>query len=329
MDRDTELVDVAKRFLQVHDAWAASPDATLTEGYEQAADILFRAFEDGDLPEQCRSLAGAVDYARAQWQSFQGYRSLLKPLPREAWWVAVEQIMKAVSAADVDEDRPLEPVAMLLKQGVGVSQIANHIYGHHGTGPFLKNGVPQPHLVYQEGEKPGSVLGADWVHPSEQARRDQREAALKQRISQTRALSRKHADAPESLEDLLQQGVSFKQIAQMKGVSMEAVAAKARELGLEVEPQTNPIPVPGQQTDQLPADADSDGDGDGDGDEDDGDDDSEDSPDDTLPAEPLDPMDAQILDLAAQGFGASDIAKHIGCSVQKAAAVIRSAKNRE
>jgi hypothetical protein len=327
MDRETELVEVVSRFLQVHNAWANSPTENLTEEYENAAEIMLRGFESGDVPERCRALLGRVDYARSQWQSFQAYRSKLHPKPRDAWWSAVEALLKEVEGLAVDEERYIEPVYLLLEQKVGVNQIAHHIYGHNGVGPFLKNGVPQPQLIYKEGREPGSVLGADWVHPAEAERRAARKAYLAQRLEQTRALAKAHADAPETIDELLEQGVGVKQIAQMKGVSMNDVIQIAKKLGKDVGPVPAPIVVPTPESLAGPiADDDLDFDDDDD-DEDEDDDDSTDESSDVTAS--IDPVDARILELSAAGKSAAEIGKELNVTTQKAAAVVRAHKGRQ
>lgn len=240
------MLEATDSFLRAHDEWVEAPDTDLlTPEYEQALEDLLEGFADGDIPGRCRDLVAAVGTLAEEWEKFQGYVSQLRPHPRDSFWAAVEQVRQAREGAGEPQRKPLESVAQLVKQNVPLSQIAMYIYGyqpHEGAkhvGPFMRNGVPVQELIDQEVKEPGSVVPKDWVHPQEQARQRAEQERRTRCLRRLQEKVRSAPVAPESVEQLLREGVFANQIADMKQISVEEVYAEADRLGLKPADRPN------------------------------------------------------------------------------------------
>lgn len=345
--RDDDLLQSVTNFLRTHDQWCDSSTQIIDDNYESAVEEMLRTWEDGDLPGRLRLLADAVENFRREWTGYLNRRTPRNPMAQtDRLWKAVEGLIRERAGFEAGESKALEPVALLLKQNVTPNQIAQHIYGHDGKGPFLKNGRTQADLVQQEADKPGSVIPANFIHPLEQSAAREHQELLKKRIARTRTLAKTHADAPESIEELLRQGVGVSQIAKMKGVSINDVVAAAKAVGVDVGPVSAPIPLPGANfaddvgVDQGdagyhaagPLDDDDEDDDEGDFDPEASDDDSDEESDDAthVPAGADDSdLKSKIIELAKEGFSTIDISKDLGVSAQRVAGIIRANKQKQ
>jgi hypothetical protein len=237
--RAKALRESVKQFLRVHRDWCQSEEELLTVDYESAMAEMVNAFATGDIPGELRAVATAVARLSLEWDLFESYVTLISPRPRDSFWGAVENLAHAELDVATLLPPKLESVAELLRQKVSVRQIAEHIYGHNGEGPFLKNGIPQEDLILKEAAKPGSVIPEDWVHPEFLARlrADQLEFDRQMRVLNDK-VERSYV-APESIEELLRQKVPGEQIAAMKQVSIQEVQEVADRLGLVVTHREN------------------------------------------------------------------------------------------
>lgn len=357
-DRDLRLAElkaVVDVFLNSHRTWKESQARLLTQDFEDAIRQMFDAFAFGDLPGECRDLASAVGGLQEEWQHYEATVTQLQPDPRESFWHAVADVAKQRKGAEPIEPRVLEPVKFLRENKVGDAQIAL-MYGHRDAdgvmhGPFYRNGAIQHHLILKEAENPGSVVPEGWIHPDELKRIG---AARTEGARKLARLQTKVAAAPpcrESIEELLQQGVSPKQTALMHSVPIETVLVAARTMGIPTEeqadyetlrrhnprlPENDPSPFRNTTTGPVaPVASEFGSDGAevaGDGDllesgepvEDIDDEDTQD----TAEFESLTPeqLESEIIALAATGIPATEVARQLGCTVQKAAAVLREHK---
>lgn len=243
--RERILLDATDLFLQVHADWSATEQKLITEQYEESVNDLLFTFASGDLPARCRQLAQAVALLGDEWTDFEGYVTQFNPQPRDSFWAAVRAVQSARAGSVKPVRKRIEPVAMLVKQNVPLNQIALHIYGHlppgstKRVGPFLENGIPRHDLIYQEAEKPGSVLGENWVHPEEIARLKAEEDVHNRRLERLAERAKSSRPAPESVEELLRQKVYPQQIARMKHISVEDVYREAERLRMPATEMPN------------------------------------------------------------------------------------------
>jgi hypothetical protein len=234
--RTKEICGAVDVLIAVHDSWVADENSssTLPLSFESAL-LDCERVADGTIPGPCRQLADAISRLIVEWNTFaNGERSQGKPLPR--FWGAFRNMLEARKGVEARPPRRPEPVSLLLRQGVGYHQIAAHIYGHNGKGPFMTEaGQPDIDLIIQESDVPGSVVPRDWIHPAEQERvAKQAEFATKriQTMSRMETVDDVTID-PASVEDLLREGQYTSVIARVKGITVEEVEEIAKSLSIK------------------------------------------------------------------------------------------------
>ena len=128
--------------------------------------------------------------------------------PQDRFWTALRELMhERRVCGDLVLRRP-ESVATLRRQKVSDFQIAQHIYGRRGKGPFIDaDGRIRHDLIDQEEKEPGSVVPADWVHEAEIERlRDQHIA-----IGEAAQPNGSATKGPPTIEGMLREGASIEQ----------------------------------------------------------------------------------------------------------------------
>lgn len=198
--------------------------------------------DQGEIPTYCRDLAMVAVPRLAE--ELRGYNErevgkirLETGAPGPSFWAAAKAVARARAALMILANKSLEPVGVLLQQGVTPEQIAHHIYGHRGVGPFLQpNGLPDLGLIQREARKPGSVIPADWTPPWQEVATRRRQQVLSQQLKafDRRERGRKYAD-PATIDDLLRDGAFIQQIERAKGVTRGEVLEAARRLGVTPE----------------------------------------------------------------------------------------------
>jgi hypothetical protein len=155
---------------------------------------------------------------------------------------AVEAAVSLLEAAVDLEPEPsaqVESIEELDRQRVPDHQICL-IYG------FVDDrGRPELWKLGQERARPGTWTGGDWTPPLVARHRqwvaDQRQA-IAQLACQLRSKLPRRPQAPESVEQLLREGVSAAQVAAMTGRPVEEVLSEAERLQLAV-PREYGVPV--------------------------------------------------------------------------------------
>ena len=212
----------------------------LTEDVALGIKIAAVTCANGDIPEHCRELC-TIAVPKLNEELHQYEREIdgkVQPdgSPSPAFWSAAKAVAVARMGADQIGVERLEPVALLLKQGVSPEQIAFHIYGFRGNGPFVQaNGAVDTLLIEQEAAQPGSVIKPDWIHPSKrQAVMAKREEAAK-RLEAYDALEAgpKTDRDPSTIEGMLRDGCYVQQIEKYKGVSRDEILEVAKKHGLK------------------------------------------------------------------------------------------------
>lgn len=232
-ERREHLFLVTDNMLEKHQEWQESDSQQMTEEFAQAIDECLEVFEHGGIPHDCRALARSVETLEGLWQRYKADATLSSDpyaLPGGGFWKAIEVVEDFRAAAVPRRPAQLEPIAELTAQKVGDNQICR-MYGW-----VESNGQPQLWKLREERAKPGTHVTADFVAPQERSRReaDEKQAETIRRIREQRAqkLENLTREAPESIEDLLLQGVSVKQICKTKKCTKETVLAEAARLGL-------------------------------------------------------------------------------------------------
>lgn len=213
---------------------------------------LFRVSRTDQWDLSAQELILAIDeFERlaVEWCDQIERRRPVNPSGSYAMWAALELAIDRHSKPRLF--LPPESVATLAAQNVSHSNIAK-IYGWRTF-----NGTPDIHKVTEELQKPGTHFDVDtWVHPDLPKYQDemtQRWASHhghnnrpgwhdlygRQLDDEPHHEPPKRVDAPETLEELIVQGVGEQQILKMKpGVSLEDIRVTKHALGLG-PPQAN------------------------------------------------------------------------------------------
>lgn len=134
-----------------------------------------------------------------------------------------------------------ESIESLRTQGVADRQICL-IYG------FVdESGAPEINKVAEELAKPGTHYNAKkWVHPSQKridAVISERWKERSKKVDDKAKVEPVNREAPETVEELLTQRVSSRQIAMMKGITVDEVRAIAANAGIPVDNEIPSSPV--------------------------------------------------------------------------------------
>lgn len=193
----------------------------------------------GDIPECCRDLAIiAVPRLHEEYRGYSlreiGKVRLENGAPWPSFWAAAKAAAIARAGSDAPVGERLEPVSVLLEQGVTHDQIARHIYGRRGVGPFIQaNGAPDIGLIEKEAHEPGSVIPEGWVPPWLQETLKRRQMELASKLSAFDRLEcAKRYDDPATVEEMIRDGAFVQQIERAKGVTRDVVMAAAQRIGV-------------------------------------------------------------------------------------------------
>jgi hypothetical protein len=233
------LYEAVERFNKVHQDWVDDPNTeNPTLAYWDAFDALIDTFRNGDLPSCCRRLATAVFELGVAGEDH--HRSD-RVVVAQAFWAAREHVEQLMDRIKRGAMKPYhESVQYLDREKVPHEQIARM------WGLVNADGSGNSRLVLQELERPGSVIGPDYVHPDDvepdgemlvaQAKYQQLRAA---RDLATQAAKEEERPCPETSEQLWLEKVGVEQAARMlkrpledvvkewKGFEQERIARKA------------------------------------------------------------------------------------------------------
>lgn len=218
--------------------WRGSPRRAVSEDIQQAAVALFDLVDRLDVEPDAHALVLAIDAfddAFTRWaEDCQRRPDQTDPSGGTTVWTAYAAVL---SATKPPVYRKPEPIQALVAQHVPYAQIAK-IYGWRDAA-----GAPDLHKVQEEITAPGThYKPAEWVHPAQ--RRHEAEIAERWSVRTERlgagrrdnsAARPERREAPESVEQLIRQGVSSRQIAKMKRISEEDVRAMAAEMGVPLD----------------------------------------------------------------------------------------------
>lgn len=193
----------------------------------------------GDIPQCCQELVMACSQLQVESQRYANQEhGAWRPengSPGPQFWNAVKKVTEKRRGAEMPMYDILEPVCVLRKQGVDDTQIAVHIYGNgRGEGPFMrKNGQIDYVKLNQEAEKPGSVLGENWVPPWKMRQVEERKKGLAtQLLAFDHLETGQHYEDPGTVESMLMDGCYIQQIMAGKNVSRSEVLRAAEEIGI-------------------------------------------------------------------------------------------------
>lgn len=241
MSRKTEILSAVDRLRRAHDDWEADDEAPVvpTVELERVINATIRTCEAGDVPAECRDLVQAVDAMGVEWRDYENGKRMRDQRPMPAFWESLRSVWRARAGTSRPKPRRPEPVRELVAQKVSYQQIAQRIYGWFNSeldrfeGPLLDDfGNPDIDLIHKESTSPGSVIPADWIHPSESVRVRDQIAAAESALEATERHEEARTEDPATIEELLRQGAFPQQVARAKNVSLEEVMEVAANCGI-------------------------------------------------------------------------------------------------
>jgi len=229
MDRSAVLFGAVSGFNDIHNDWANARENSArypTLAYWRSFNDMVNLFQSGNLPADCRQLSVAVFNLAKQSVEFDISDS---PEPPSAFWHAREHLEDIhIKLGQPGEPVYRESIKELDKQVVPHEQIAR-MWGLRNA-----DGTGRPHLVQQELDNPGSVIGPDYIHPDDvEAGKDAEEARRtyqSMRDTMTSAAAEAAAESqpcPETSQELwLLPGMTIRQAAKMLQRTEDDVAAE-------------------------------------------------------------------------------------------------------
>jgi hypothetical protein len=211
---------------------------------ESAAQDLFDLVNRLDIEESAYPLVLEIDRFDDIWLAWAETCSKspdqADPSGSPEVWAAWEQVLKELTPRSYSLPEPIGALANA-KPPVSPNQIAK-IYGWYD-----EHGQPDTQKVQEEITTPGTHFNPKtWVHPSRKRFEAQMQRTWQERAkrvgdarrsgpAESRPEQRAKPEAPESVEELIRQGVNSAQIVKMKKTTMAHVRAVAAELGVPLD----------------------------------------------------------------------------------------------
>lgn len=213
----------------------------LSQAIEQAAMELFELCDTPAITRDAWPLVLEIDVLDGELEQFAERYAVAPdatdPHGPNSLWAAYQNVIKAKTPPRLHK---IEPIQQLLAERVDRKNIAK-IYGWRRP-----DGTPDLDKLQEEISHPGTHYDpSTFVHPVDKRFWEAIEEKWFARVASFEASedgdSRKtklNKEAPESLDDLILQGVNAKQIAKMKKIDVDEVQARAAELGMALDGST-------------------------------------------------------------------------------------------
>lgn len=224
--------------------WIAGPTKAISEELEESLSILCQFCAATDAEQDAKPIILALDAFAAEWESFLTARDMspesVHPSGTPELWTLLREFRRSFTTRP---RRLPEPIRDLIELPDMSNETICKIYG------FLdENRSPDYAKLQEEIRNPGTHYDpTTWVHPSDKKHWDKIESRWLARSpipieSFTTGQPRQRAIAPESLDELLAQGVGSEQIANMKNMLREEVIAYAQQHGIPVDGSVSNVP---------------------------------------------------------------------------------------
>lgn len=237
-DRSNHLAAVIENFIAKYKDWVALPgnELDLSMEFWVATDELMETFGMGDMPERFRDISELIQNTlRPQWEQHRIDAELndYRILPGNGFWRGIDHLEAIRKRNRQAKKVRLEPVADLVAQKVTLNQIAK-MYGWVDS-----DSVPETWRVQEEIQTPGTHTGEDFVPPVERERIAAEKAQIEiynRNIERRNSKVQSAEPAPEGFASLVEQGISARQIATMKHISVSEVFRICEESKLPMPP---------------------------------------------------------------------------------------------
>ena len=218
--------------------WRGNMVRAITVDVETAANELFESCDTAEVDPGTREIVLAVDRfqeAMEDWKKrLQLQESSAGPQGSAKFWAAYSEMLTKLSPRT---KKLPEPIGQLIKQEVSYPQIAK-IYGWYDDA-----GVPDIRRLQEEIDKPGTHYNpATWVSANDRAFELELATAWSSREARRQAARvvamPARTDPRETLDQLIDERVSVRQIAKMLKIDEETVRRRAAEIGIGLDSQT-------------------------------------------------------------------------------------------
>lgn len=239
------IIEAVDNLTLIHDVWAAEDrkgrySDVLPGEFEHAAEELFDRTRMSDVPAPMRGLVKAIEGFEVEWGAYAAGNWDREGVPKPQLWRSLREVFHQRTLAEELKPKMPESVKLLRAQKVPDHQIANHIYGYKGVGPFLgPNGQILHDLIDQEAEKAHSVIPEGWIPEQEKDRLKMHHIQTENRLKTLEDLSRPATKPAETVEGLLREKQYPDVIAKLCNVTVEQVHKIAEVLGIEISFRPN------------------------------------------------------------------------------------------
>lgn len=227
------LMYYVQEVLTEYAVWAESTETVILpdEPFDAALRSMFYVFEDGDVPADLRGITREVEKLQAEYQAYQQRMEdagQWTELPPTAIGVAIANIKGQFFEVQQPPKPPLETIADFDRQKVSDRQIAV------AYGWYLPNGQPDEARVRKQRMEDANLIIENPHNAALEERKQRDQAAIEAAIAKQRAKEEAASKpAPESIEELVDQNVGIKQIAEMKKMTVGEVERYCFDNNLE------------------------------------------------------------------------------------------------
>jgi hypothetical protein len=227
-----ELFGRSVAFVRYHEMWQEDASRLYPDTrYMEMVRDLVEVFSESAIPKSCRKLQAAVELLGREYVRHEAKNVAQTDANFGA---AVQGVERAVKPPGAYIPKIIEPMSELMSlPGMVASQVAK-MYGL--IDPV--SGDPRSDLVAEELRKPGSVIGEDWEHSDEKARREAHAEIVATFDDLGRYLDQLESPkastpCPESPRDLYNLGVTVSQASIMLCQSEQEVRQVYDEMAAE------------------------------------------------------------------------------------------------
>jgi hypothetical protein len=255
LTRRDAILQAIDSMLAEYENWLDDPaEKYIAEGgaLDDAIFLAGTICDAGEIPSRCRQLIDAIGRVQVEYEMYQGGDfdpQTTAPLPK--FHAAMKAVLNARQGAEAPQRRVMETIAAYDKQDLKDHQIAR-LFGHRVPGGALVGPFYGPgdrvlsDKIQAERDKPGTIITANWAHPSDEA--EERLASLESSRRLERVAKRGEAASDMKWDDAdvakyLREGAFPQQAVKRYGISLQRVLAIAKEHEIAVDMPLTPSQI--------------------------------------------------------------------------------------
>jgi hypothetical protein len=228
--------------------WGQSTQDYISDYLEGAVERFLAVAGAEDLPTECfavREIALRLAQSWSDWREFAERTQLLRNLPDDRWWDALDALPGPLVALCCPTPPALEPVKQLvdlLNASPGGRMQICRMYGF-----FDDRGQPHPEWIDEELAKPGSRTGPEtgWKHPMARRYEGLSAEELGEMEATIKACQGKRgrleAVCRETIKELVELGVLMPQVVRMTHKTEAEIRTECAKHGWPVPQQAQSV----------------------------------------------------------------------------------------